>query len=232
MELVDPNHHLICVSRSESTSLKIHAGEKKCKLDNLRFDLSQTNETDALMESIFCLFNISESEGIYLINNAGVINPVGPSEENPSHEVEQHIKINLIAPMLITAGFIRLTYNINVVKRIINISSGAALLPYYGWSSYCTGKAGLDMYTRCIATEQQRRENPVEIMSVAPGIIDTPMQETIRNVPEEKFIHKKKFIEYKEKGKLISPKIAGKKIKTLLLSKKFKNGELTDLGNE
>ena len=66
-------------------------------------------------------------------------------------------------------------------------------------------------------------------MSIAPGLIDTQMQETIRNTTEEKFIHRKKFIEYKEKGHLAEPTTAGKKIKELLLSNKFKNGEVTDI---
>jgi len=131
--------------------------------------------------------------------------------------------------MLITSCFIKLSKHLETVKRIINISSGAAKFPYYGWSSYCTGKAGIDMFTQCIATEQQKQKYPVEIMSVAPGIIDTQMQETIRNTPEEKFIHKKKFIEYKEKGHLKSPSDAGKSIKELLLSDKFQSGKIIDL---
>ncbi len=231
LSLINPDHHLVSISRTKSEQLENLSREKKCQIDFLYFDLSITNKIDLLMKNALSRFDKYKSEGFYLINNAGVINPVGPAEECHSQEIEDHVKINLIAAMITTAKFIKLTEGLKTVKRVVNISSGAAQFPYYGWSSYCTSKAGLDMFTKCIATEQQNKQYPVEIMSVAPGIIDTNMQETIRKVPENKFIHRNKFIEYKEKGLLVPPLEAGRKIKELLMSDKFQSGEITDLRN-
>jgi benzil reductase ((S)-benzoin forming) len=114
-------------------------------------------------------------------------------------------------------------------KRILNISSGAANNPYYGWSAYCTAKAGLDMLTRCVATEQEKQPYPVEIMSVAPGVIDTDMQTIIRDTTDEQFSLRKKFIDLKEKGQLIAPNLAGKKLVDLLFSRNFKSGDISDI---
>ena len=67
-----------------------------------------------------------------------------------------------------------------MAKRILNISSGAGRNPYEGWGAYCTTKAGLDHFSRVVAMEQANEQYPVEIVSIAPGIIDTDMQATIR----------------------------------------------------
>lgn len=85
------------------------------------------------------------------------------------------------------------------------------------------------MFSRCIAEEQQQATAPTEVMAVAPGIIDTEMQTTIRNTTEEQFIHRNKFVEYKETGMLVAPALAGKKLAHLLLSDQFESGKVIDL---
>jgi benzil reductase ((S)-benzoin forming) len=67
------------------------------------------------------------------------------------------------------------------------------------------------------------------VIAVAPGIIDTDMQNIIRATTDEQFIHRKKFVKYKEAGKLIPANLAGLKLAELLLSDKFISGEVIDL---
>ncbi len=229
IELLDENHRLICIARSESQRLKQLAAAKNCRLDFILFDLAVTHDIPDMMDSIFEKIDKAHAEGIYLVNNAGIIQPVNRVEDYDPDEAEQHIKINLVAPMHISAAFIRHTKDMAIQKRIMNISSGAAFNPYYGWSCYCTGKAGLDMFGRCISEEQKDEAHPVETMGVAPGIIDTGMQTTIRSTDERAFKYKDKFVEFKESGQLISPAIAGKRLARLLLSDEFKDGTTTDI---
>lgn len=229
IELLDENHHLICIARSESQRLKQLAAAKNCRIDFILFDLAVTHDIPALMDSMFEQIDKAHTEGIYLVNNAGIIHPVNRVEDYDPDEAEQHMKINLVAPMLISAAFIRHTKDMPIEKRILNISSGAAFNPYYGWSCYCTGKAGLDMFGRCISEEQKDEAHPVETMGVAPGIIDTGMQTTIRSTDERAFKHRDKFVEFKESGQLISPAVAGKRLARLLLSDEFKDGTTTDI---
>jgi benzil reductase ((S)-benzoin forming) len=229
IELLNEDHHLICIARSESERLKQLAAAKNCKTDFLLFDLAVTHDIPALMDTIFENIKKQTAEGVYLANNAGIIKPVNRVEDCDPDETEQHIKINLVAPMLISAAFIRHTKDMPIEKRIMNISSGAAFNPYYGWSCYCTGKAGLDMFGRCISEEQKEETYPVETMGVAPGIIDTGMQSTIRSTDERAFKHREKFIEFKEKGQLIPPSVAGKRLARLLLSDEFKDGTTIDI---
>ncbi|MDR4987242.1 MAG: (S)-benzoin forming benzil reductase [Bacteroidales bacterium] len=229
LELLHENHHLFCISRTESKRLSSLAAAKNCRLDFFAYDLSVHYDIPALINEIFKSINQEIASGIYLINNAGVIQPVGRVEDCDPEDVEWHVRINLLAPMLLSSAFIRKTRDINTVKRILNISSGAAQNPYYGWSCYCTSKAGLDMFGRCISEEQKEEKFPVETMGVAPGIIDTEMQTTIRSTTDRAFKHRKKFIEYKENGLLIQPGLAGKRLAGLLLSDAFEDGRIIDI---
>ncbi len=229
IELLDEKHHLICVSRSESEKLKQLAAAKNCKSDFVIFDLAVSHDIDHLGEEIFSLIDLNKADGIYLVNNAGIINPVNRVEDCAAEDIELHMRVNLLAPMLLSSAFIRHAKDLPVTKRIMNISSGAAHNPYYGWSCYCTAKAGLDMFGRCISEEQRDESKPVETMNVAPGIIDTGMQNTIRSTSDRAFIHKKKFVEFKEKGQLIPPALAGKKLARLLLSDEFEDGKSVDI---
>ncbi|MFK4998124.1 SDR family NAD(P)-dependent oxidoreductase [Bacillus sp. N9] len=104
---------------------------------------------------------------------------------------------------------------------MINISSGAGRTPYTGWSSYCAGKAGLDHYTRVVAEEQRNNPFGVKIISIAPGIIDTEMQEKIRGTNKEAFEHVDRFIDYKNQGLLSTAEETANKLIQLIEREDF-----------
>ena len=82
--------------------------------------------------------------------------------------------------------------------RVTTISSGAALRPLASWSAYCTAKAGLDMWTRCLAEEGAQHN--ITAVSVAPGIVNTGMQTAIRSASEEDFPLLDNFVGYHVNG--------------------------------
>ncbi|WP_153730710.1 SDR family NAD(P)-dependent oxidoreductase [Sporosarcina obsidiansis] len=146
----------------------------------------------------------NEAESFTLINNAGVIDPIGLVGSLNAREIENAIHVNLTAPIQLSNTFIAELVEFRGAKKILNISSGAGRSAYEGWAMYCTTKAGLDHFSRVIAVEQQQAKYPVGIVSIAPGIIDTGMQETIRSSSNEQFPHLEKFIAFKEQGQLSS----------------------------
>ncbi len=229
LELLREDHHLLCISRSESDQLKKLARAKNVDLDFFLYDLANTQGIPSLVEDILRKINREKVEGIYLVNNAGLIAPVDRAENCPPEEVEKHLRVNLVAPMLLTSSLIKHIRDWDTEKRVMHISSGAAQNPYYGWSCYCTGKAGLDMFGQCVAEEQKEEPYPVKTMSVAPGIIDTGMQSTIRGTSPRAFIHRDKFVSLKESGQLVPPALAGKRLAGILLSDDFRDGEITDI---
>jgi benzil reductase ((S)-benzoin forming) len=137
-----------------------------------------------------------------LINNAGVVSPVGPIDQVDAAELERNLVVNLVAPVLLMRSFLRATEGRASLRRVINISSGAGRRPIFGWGAYCTAKAGLDMASRVAALEAEQRANGVEVVSLAPGVIDTPMQAVVRGASAEDFVDVERFRQMKAEGAL------------------------------
>lgn len=142
----------------------------------------------------------ADADTVTLVNNAGTVEPIGFAAANDGQDIEKSITLNLTAPMALSSAFLRETGSVNK-RRIVNISSGAGRKQVKGWSAYCAGKAGLDHYTSCLDAEYEN----LKAVSVAPGIIDTGMQEKIRESGEEDFPQIEHFRNYKSSGKLSSP---------------------------
>jgi benzil reductase ((S)-benzoin forming) len=140
-------------------------------------------------------------EKAVLINNAGVIEPVAPLDRADPADIERNLAVNLVAPMLLMRLFLGATEHVKL-RRVINISSGAGRRPIFGWSAYCAAKAGLDMATRVVALEAQVRGFAIEAVSLAPGVIDTGMQGTVRSVSAEDFVDVERFRQMKAEGAL------------------------------
>ena len=58
---------------------------------------------------------------------------------------------------------------------VINVSSGAAVNPFAGWSAYCASKAGLSILTRVLAIEESDARG-IRVYGFLPGVVDTEMQ--------------------------------------------------------
>jgi len=148
----------------------------------------------------------SEVEEYYLINNAGSLGDIKHIGEVSMDSIDSSITINLIAPAMLINAFVR---DLNDGKRnlkILNISSGAANRAIESWSSYCASKAGLDMFSLVAAEDLAVNGNEnVVIRSVAPGVIETAMQEQIRDANDHDFLGVQHFRSLKSEGRLKSP---------------------------
>ncbi len=156
--------------------------------------------TTPLSKEVFEPMDESYSR-IVLINNAGDVGPVTPVGSQSFEEVSNNYKLNLTVPSVLCNYFVD-TYkgNTSALRMIINISSGAGKHPIESWSTYCASKAALDMFSEVLQLEHP----DFKVFSVAPGIVDTPMQEAIRSADKEQFPHLDRFISYKKDGELAS----------------------------
>lgn len=137
-----------------------------------------------------------------LINNAGIVEPVAPLDAVPADLLERNLVVNLVAPLLLMRRFLVMTEALAPLRRIVNISSGAGRRPIFGWSAYCAAKAGLDMASRVVALEAEARGLAIEVASLAPGVIDTDMQATVRSKDAKAFADVERFRQMKEEGQL------------------------------
>lgn len=153
---------------------------------------------------------------ILLINNAGIVQPVGALHDQDPLEVARAISLNVAAPLMLAAAVVRATPGKQ--RRILHISSGAARTAYPGWSVYCATKAALDHHARAVALDAQEG---VRICSLAPGVIDTGMQAEIRATPDERFPIRQRFVDMKAGGQLARPEDSAKLIIDYLLADSF-----------
>lgn len=128
------------------------------------------------------------------VNNAGVVEPMGPLAELDPAEVARSLEVNVLGVAHGTATFAR-----HVASRagggvLVNVSSGAASRPYAGWAPYCAAKAAVEQLTECVAIEEAG--HGLRAYAVAPGLVDTDMQAVIRATDEERFPEVERFRTY------------------------------------
>jgi NAD(P)-dependent dehydrogenase (short-subunit alcohol dehydrogenase family) len=112
-----------------------------------------------------------------LINNAGVIGPIGRITDVELDDWADNISVNLVAAFhaiqLATRGMLA-----RGGGTIVNLSSGAAHRAMEGWSAYCAGKAGLAMLTKSV--HEEFGAQGIRAFGFKPGVVDTEMQGSIR----------------------------------------------------
>lgn len=153
---------------------------------------------------------------VVLVNNAGSLGEVNYTGSFSAEMISQTMNINLVSPMILANDFIKAYQDAAVPKLIINITSGAANNAYDGWSMYCTAKAGIDMFTKVIETEQQHKKHAVKILGIAPGVVDTDLQEQILKTKVENFSQKQKFVDLRNNNQLYSAVDVAKKLASII----------------
>lgn len=119
------------------------------------------------------------------VMNAGALGKIQPMQEAEISELKSVMDINLWA----VKSVIDCVLSNAKAKNIVCISSGAAVNGNYGWSGYALSKAALNMLVQLYASEVEG----VKFYALAPGLVDTSMQEYLWNVSEEKFPSVKKL---------------------------------------
>ncbi|MFN4123367.1 MAG: SDR family NAD(P)-dependent oxidoreductase [Flavobacteriales bacterium] len=147
--------------------------------------------------------NDEQAQCLVLINNAGTLGEIDYIGRVSDESLEKGVYLNLTVPMVLTNRFLMTFETFQGMLIIINISSGAAWNPYDGWGMYCATKAGLDMFAGVLAMELKiKQKKSVHIFSVAPGVVDTAMQDQIRASNADGFSSLAKFQSLKQDGAL------------------------------
>jgi len=164
---------------------------------------------------------------VTLYNNAGVVGPVGPLSSCDPGAVDVNIRVNLTSPIILTGAFVAGTAALSKRRLVVNISSGAGKRPVAGWGAYCASKAGLDMATRVAGLEAY--DPGLIVCSLAPGVVDTPMQAQVRGASEADFPDVARFRAMKEEGTLRPPEDVAAAILAIEAAGRFVNGGLLDI---
>ena len=167
---------------------------------------------------------VASAQSLLLINNAGMLQPVGRLERQDAAGIARTVSLNVPAPLMLTSGIAAQMKGRPC--RVLHISSGAGRHAYPGWSIYCATKAALDQHASVIALDQSPG---LKICSVAPGVVDTDMQTEVRAIPPEQFPMRERFIKMKNEGTLTPPSVAAGKLLDYLLSDAYGTVPLADV---
>ena len=160
-----------------------------------------------------------------LVNNAGVVDPMGPLARADATSWLRHIAINVggvfLATRAVLPGMLERGYG-----RIVNISSHAAERPTAGWTAYSAGKAAVEQLTRSLALELE--STGVTVCAFRPGSIETAMQARIRRASPDDYPRVEEHRERQRTGKVGDPKDRARVVAYLVSEAAKRNGQVLE----
>tara|TARA_R110001583_G_scaffold88338_1_gene229230 strand:+ start:115 stop:834 length:720 start_codon:yes stop_codon:yes gene_type:complete len=151
-------------------------------------DLTDKNQVDVLIsEARKKLGHID-----ILVNCAGVFY-IKSLEQTTLQDFNQCLNINIIAPFLLTKGFIGDMIN-KKWGRIVNIGSSSSYDGFANTSAYCSSKHGLLGFSRSLSSEF--KDKNIRTFCLSPGSVKTKMGKQIQNQDFETFIDPEEIAEY------------------------------------
>jgi benzil reductase ((S)-benzoin forming) len=223
-EILQHGHTVLGVARSRSDALE------SPQYHHVAVDLADTSGVSAIMAQVDAITDQTDFARVGLIHNASAVEPAVPIDRAAPEDIETHVKIGLVTPMILTSQFIRKFADAPVQKRIAFVSSGAAVTPLLDGSVYSGTKAGINMFARGVGLEQQRREHGFEVVVIGPGMVDTAMQLAVRSKSPDEFALAGFFKQAYEDGKLQDPAAVAAKI-YIALGNTYEPGEFVSISD-
>lgn len=155
-----------------------------------------------------------QNEPIVFIHNAGVLGEINrlSQHENATLNLNEVMQVNFFAGVSIVEKLLKTTTPEHALT-IVFISSGAGKRAIASWSAYCASKAAVDLWLSTLMLEEQENGRTFfRCYAVAPGVVDTAMQEKIRETKKDFFSAHEQFTNLKTTGQLIAPSLVAQKI--------------------
>lgn len=148
--------------------------------ENLHFVPLDLADFGAIVTRLQELFQPTASMDLVVLN-AGILGSIADLGETPLQEIFTVMDVNVWANKVLLDTIFGLRLR---PQQVVAISSGAAVSANRGWNAYSISKAALNMLVSLYAAERPE----THFCSLAPGIIDTPMQDKISALPvDERF---------------------------------------------
>jgi len=157
-----------------------------------------------------------DPELVIFIHNAGTLTPLGSADHVDTAQYTRNVLLNSASAQVLGQSFLRAVSGRQCEQHLIMISSGAAMQPHEGESSYCAAKAGIDQWVRTVGLEQWRRSPGCRVISLSPGAVDTDMQAELRAASPDEVPESTRFREMEALGQLSKPENVARIIWSLL----------------
>ena len=205
MHLASLDHNVIAVGRNEASLLSL----QNSNADKITAVVADVTKSDDLLK-IKSAIKI-DTQGLILIHNAGVAEPQlleGLSEEH----WDKHYATNTKAPIFLTKLLMPFLEN---GGRVLTLSTGLAHSPMAAMSAYGVSKAAIYHWKEFCNVELA--SHGVLFGSVKPGVVDTRVQESLRNYDSSAFPAANVFKGFHDRGELLAPDTVAKFLAWLVI---------------
>ena len=157
---------LLARTQADLEQLAQELRSENCRVETIAVDLSDPQAIAPALEDLL-------SRGLtptVLINNAGAAY-TGSLAEMPLEQWQWLLQLNLTSVVQTCQALLpalRQTQGL-----IINVSSHAARNAFPEWGAYCTTKAALASFSRCLAEEE--RQHGIRVSTLTLGAVNTPL---------------------------------------------------------
>jgi len=145
----------------------------------MQADVSNPESVTALIEA--ASQDLPDLLGI--VNNAGILGPMGTLEEIDWAHWLRTIEVNLLGTALCCRAIIPILRRANYGK-IVNLSGGGATAPMPRMSAYAASKAAVVRFTETLAMEYV--DHHIDVNALAPGALNTRMLAEVLEAGSEK----------------------------------------------
>ena len=97
-------------------------------------------------------------------------------------------------------------------RKLLNISSGLGRRPMASRSPYCAAKGRAGPFQPLRRARTGRAPHGARVVSLAPGVIATGMQEQMRAADPQRFPDRERFVGLQQRGLLASPEQAAAQV--------------------
>ena len=161
-------YHLLLVARSQA-DLDALAAELRGHGQQVETTALDLADPSAIAPALEELLNRGLSPSV-VINNAGAAY-TGNLAEMPLDRWQWLLQLNLTSVFQVCQAVLPALRQEG--GQIINVSSHAARNAFPEWGAYCTSKAALASFSRCLAEEE--RQHGIRVSTLTLGAVNTPL---------------------------------------------------------
>lgn len=215
--LLEEGNTVLGIARGRSAALK------SAKYHHLTMNLANASRLGQIMEKVDEIVGHKGFDFVCLVNSASAVEPLGAIEKCPANEIDAHVRISMIAPMILTSLFIRRFADGRMRKKVAFITGGSAFTALPHESIYCGAKAGVTLFAQAVGLEQKDKECGFEVITIGPGMVDTYMHQVARSKNKEDYVWVDLAKDVYEKGELQDPGKVAEKL-SIILNNRYEQG--------
>ena len=193
----------------------------KFDIEQLPIDLSNTSITESKL-SDFLSKESKDFETFVLFNNAGVLGDITTDfPDRPVKDYENWFNVNMVSPVFLITQLCK--HFSESSRTIVQTSSIGVIRHMPCMSTYCSAKAGMDMFMKCISADHP----DITTFSYSPGPMDTAMGNTLR-LKHKIDSTRQHWEELKANNTIVKPLDSAEKLCNILQRGDFESGDFVD----